>query len=171
MNLLLRSGRLFFSISRKKTIYFSEATDRELWGWRETDGRKLSFRNDNRPARRFLYLRYALAWLHAEDKSWPDFKEKVPPGEVWATSNKSDGYLRKSVLLELVKKTGDRLPKDLVSAGIFEDPYTSCIVHDEVAGIKVTELVQGHVDGVRDTKKDEESTERAGKEEEPMEDD
>ena len=148
-----------------------KATDRELWRWRDIDGRKLSFRNDNRPARRFLYMRYALAWLHAEDKSWPDFKGNVPPGEVWASPNKPDGYLRKSILLELGKKTGDRLPKDLVSAGIFEDPDTSSIVHDEVAGIKVTELVQGHLDGVRDTKKDEESTERAGEEDEPMEDD
>ena len=116
-------------------------------------------------------MRYALAWLHAEDKSWPGFKEKVPPGEVWASPNKPDGYLRKSILLELGKKMGDRLPKDLVSAGVFEDPDTSSIVHDEVAGIKVTELVQGHLDGVRDTKKDEESTERAGEEEEPIEDD
>ena len=44
-------------------------------------------------------------------------------------------------------------------------------MHDEVAGIRVTELVQDHLDGVRDTKKDEESTERAGEEEEPIEDD
>ena len=146
-----------------------KATDRELWRWRDIDGRKLSFRNDNRPARRFLYMRYALAWLHAEEKSWPGFKEKVPPGEVWASPNKPDGYLRKSILLELGKKTGDRLPKDLISAGVFEDPDTSSTVHDEVASIRVIEHVQGHLDGVRDTSEDEEDTERAGGEEEPIE--
>ncbi|KAF6227153.1 hypothetical protein HO133_008595 [Letharia lupina] len=148
----------------------SKETDRGLWRWRDIDGRKLSFPNDNRPARRFLYMRYALAWLHADDKSWPGFQQKLPPGGVWASPNKPDGYLRKSILLEVGKKTGDRLPKDLVSAGIFEDPDTSSVVHDEVAGIRVAELVQGHLDGMRDSKVDEDSRERAGEEEDLMED-
>ena len=107
-------------------------TDRPLWRWRDVDGRKLSFPNDDRPARRFLYMRYTLAWLHADDKTWPGFKEKVPPGRVWASSNKPDGYLRKSILLALGKKTGDRLPTDLVNAGGFDDPDTSSRVRDEL---------------------------------------
>ena len=165
---------VLLNTAERDNVFFSDifkATDRKFWRWRDIDGRELSFRNDNRPARRFLYMRYALAWLHAEDKSWPGFKEKVPPGGVWASPNKPDGYLRKSILLELGKKTGDRLPKDLINAGIFEDPDTSSIVYDEVAGIRVIEHVQGHLDGVRDIKEDEESTERAGEEEEPTEDD
>ena len=157
----------------KDNTFFTDmlkATDRKLWRWRDIDGRKLSFRNDNRPARRFLYMRYALAWLHADDKSWPDFKEKVPPGEVWASPNKPDGYLRKSILLELGEKTGDRLPKDFINAGIFEDPGTSSAIYDEVAGIRVVGHVQDHLDGVRDAQEDEEDTEGAGEEEELMED-
>ncbi len=114
---------------------------------------------------------HALAWLYAEEKSWSGFKEKVPPGEVWASPNNPDGYLRKSILLEMGKKTGNRLPRDLVSTGIFEDPDTSSVVLDEVAGIRVTGYVQDHLDGVRDPKIDKESTERAGKEDAEMEDD
>ena len=149
----------------KGDVLFEDAyksTDRRLWRWRDIDGRKLSFPNDNRPARRFLYTRYALAWLHADDKSWPGFREKVPPGEVWASPNKPDGYLRKSILLELGKKTGDKLPRDLINAGVFEDPDTSSVVLDQVAGIRVTEHVQAHLDGERDSKEEEESEDEEG---------
>lgn len=160
---------VLLNTAEKDNTFFRDmfkANDRELWRWRDIDGRKLSFRNNNRPARRFLYLRYTLAWLHAEDKSWPGFKEKAPPGEVWASPNKPDGYLRKSILLELGKKTRDGLPKDLINADVFEDPDTSSIVHDEVAGIRVTDHVLDHLDGARDAKKDEENRERAGKKKE-----
>ncbi|MCJ1456924.1 hypothetical protein MMC28_007290 [Mycoblastus sanguinarius] len=163
---------LLNTAEKDKTLFTDifNSTDRKLWRWRDIDGRKLRFRNENRPARRFLYMRYALAWLHTADKAWPGFKEKVPPGKVWASPNKPDGYLRKSILLEVRKKTGDRLPKDLISAGVFEDPDTSSIVHDEITGIRIAEYVQGYLDGVRDTKKDEGSMEGAGEEEELMED-
>lgn len=105
-------------------------------------------------------MRYALAWLHAEENSWPGFKEKVPPGEVWASPNKPDGYLRRSILLALGKKTGDSLPKDLVSAGSSDDPDTSSVVWDEVASVRIDQNVQEHLDGSRDAKEEgEESTE------------
>lgn len=132
-------------------------TSKKLWRWKDIDGRQLSFLNDNRPARRFLYLRYTLAWLHAADKAWPDFKNKVPPAEVWASPNKPDGYLRKSILLDLGKRTGDRIPQELIDAGTFDDPDTSSPVHDQIAGIKITEQVQDHLEGQRDTKADEDS--------------
>ena len=144
---------------------FLKITDRPHWRWRDLDGRKLSFRNENRPARRFLYARYALAWLHAEASSWTDFKEKVPPGEIWASPNKPDGYLRKSILVALGKKTGDKLPKDLIQAGIFEDEDTSNAVKDQVAEIRVNKYVQQHLDGERDIKEIDEE-DRDGDEEE-----
>lgn len=147
----------------RDNVFFTDIfkiTGREIWRWRDIDRRTLSFPNSNRPARRFLYVRYALAWLHAEENSWPGFKEKVPPGEVWASPNKSDGYLRRSILLALGKRTGDRLPKDLVSAGSFDNPDTSSVVWDEVASIRIVQNVQEHLDGSRDAKEeDEESTE------------
>lgn len=139
-------------------------TDKKLWRWRDVDGRQLKFLNDHRPARRFLYMRYTLAWLHAEDKKWPNFKEKVPPGEVWASPNKPDGYLRKSILLDLGKSTGDRLPQDLMAAGSFEDPETSSSLHDEMAGMEVIEHVQNHLDGIRDDKLKEDESEEESEE-------
>ena len=141
-------------------------TDRPVWKWRDIDGRKLTFCNDNRPARRFLYMRYTLAWLHAEAKGWAGFKEKVPPGQVWASPNKPDGYLRTSILRELGRRTGDTLPEDLINAGVFDDPATSSVVYDEVAGIRVTETVQRHLEGERDPMKGEDSDEEDEEEDE-----
>lgn len=90
------------------------------------------------------------------------FQSKSPAWRNLGRSQEPGGYLRKSILLELGKKTGDWLPKDLLNAGIFEDSDTSSIVHDEVMGIRVTWLVQGYLDGVRDTLEDEEGAEEAG---------
>ena len=134
-------------------------TDRAVWKWRDIDGRKLTFCNENRPARRFLYMRYTLAWLHAEAKEWAGFKEKVPPGQVWASPNKPDGYLRTSILRGLGRRTGDTLPEDLVTAGTFDDEATSSVVYDKIAGIRVSECVQRHLDGERDPKGGEDSDE------------
>lgn len=72
-------------------------------------------------------------------------QKKFPSGVVWASSNKPDGHLRISILLDLGKSTGDKLPK-----GAFDDPDISNPIHDEVAGIKVAEHVQSHLDGMRD---------------------
>ena len=132
-------------------------TDRPVWKWRDIDGRKLTFCNDNRPARRFLYMRYTLAWLHAEADGWEGFKAKVPPGTVWASPNKPDGYLRTSILRELGRRIGDTLPEDLITAGAFDDPGTSSDVYDKVAGIRVTETVQRHLEGERDPKESNDS--------------
>ena len=74
------------------------------------------------PAHRFLYMRYTLAWLHAEDKGWARFKENVPPGQVWASPNKPEGCLMSPIPRELGKRTGDMLPQDLIIAGVFDDP-------------------------------------------------
>ena len=148
----------------KDKMFFQDLgqrTDRRDWRWRDIDGRKLTFRNDNRPARRFLYMGYTLAWLHAEDKEWAGFKKKVPPGQVWASPNKPNGYLRNSILRELGKRTGDTLPENLITAGTFDD--TSSVVCDKIAGIRVTETVQRHLDGERDSKEgDEEDEEGEG---------
>lgn len=145
---------------------YYKLTDQTEWRWRDIDGRKLTFLNDNRPARRFLYMRYILAWLHAEDKGWEGFKDKVPSGQVWASPNKPEGYLRKSILLELGKRTGDRLPQDLIRAGGFEDAATSSAVYDTVAAIRVTESVQRYLDGERGPKEREEGEESEEEDEE-----
>ena len=112
-----------------------------MWRWQDIDGQKLIFLNDNRPARQFLYMKYTLAWLHAEYNKQEGFKDKVPPEEVWVSPNKPDGYLRKSILPNLGKMTGDRLPQDLISAGAFEDLDTSNDVYDTIVGVRVAEFI------------------------------
>lgn len=148
---------LLNTLVEDNTIFtqFRDSPNQKIWRWRDIHGRHLQFKNDNRPARRFLYMRYTLAWLHAEEKKWPDFKSRVPPGTVWATPNKPEGYLRKSILLELGKKTGDKLPQDLISAGAFEDPGTSSIVNDRVAAMTIAQNFQAHLGGVRDVPEEE----------------
>ncbi|KAL8806916.1 MAG: hypothetical protein Q9182_001045 [Xanthomendoza sp. 2 TL-2023] len=91
-----------------------------------------------------------LAWLHAYNASWPDFQAKLPPGTVWTSPNKPDGYVRKSVLLELWKRTGEELPKDLIHAGVFEDPDSSNKVADEVGAIRMAQHFKAHLEGKRD---------------------
>ena len=152
----------------KNDTFFNDwlhATGQDTWRWRDIDGRRLQFCNDNRPARRFLYMRYVLAWFHAKDQGWPNFQSKVPPGEIWASPNKPQGYLRKSILLEMGKRAGDTLPKDLIDAGVFEDSSTSSAVHDQVAGMTIADHVHDHLKGMRDSK-DEESGEEDDEDEE-----
>ena len=165
---------ILLNAAEKDNVFFGDAfnqTSHTLWRWRDIDGRKLRFLNNNRPARRFLYMRYTLAWLHAEDRLW-NFKEKVPPGEIWASPKKPDGYLRKSILVAMGKKTGDKLPKNLIDAGAFSDPDTDNTIHDEVAGIRITRLVQGHLDRVRDPmdERDEDDMSESDENQEEMED-
>jgi hypothetical protein len=139
----------------KENIFYQDRaniTNQRIWRWKDIDGRTLKFLNSNRPARRFLYLRYTMAWLDAEEFFKPDFKQKVPSGTVWASPNKPDGYLRKSILVELGRRTGGKLPDDLIQAGIFEDPDTSTPVLDELANTRFMQLVRGRLDSLRDPK-------------------
>lgn len=107
----------------------------------ELHGRKLSFQNDNRPARRHLYFRYVMALMHAEFEKWEGYREKVPPGRIWASPSKPEGYLRKSVLRSLARKIHDEdiLPEELVEAGGFEDtdPPTGTEAADRMAGLEL----------------------------------
>lgn len=126
-----------------------------VWRWNDIDQRKLTFKNENRPARRFLYLRYALAHFHAKESLWPGLS-KIPSTEVWATPNKPKGYLRKSVLMLLAEKIGDKLPKGLIELGTFEDPDTSSKAADEIAALRVGANIKGHLSGQRDEKDNDE---------------
>lgn len=128
----------------------SEKSEHYLWRYSHIDGRRLHFLNENRPARRYLYLRYTLAWMHAHEKGWAGYQNKFPPGIVWTSPNKSEGYLRKSILLSLGRRIGDKLPKDLLNAGGFDDPDTSSRVTDELSALRVRRNMESHLDGARD---------------------
>lgn len=138
------------------TDQWGDSTVDKIWKWRDIDGRKLSFPNANRPAPRFFYLRYILAYLHAVEK-WPGFEERVPPGSVWARQETGDGYVRREVLMGLDRRIRDKLPAELIKAGGFEDPEEEgriWRVYDELAGLVVSEKIRAHLGGERDPKKD-----------------
>ena len=52
----------------KKNIWFIQI--REFWNFDDFDEINLRFVNVSRPARRFLYVRYALTWMNDQDRSW-----------------------------------------------------------------------------------------------------
>jgi hypothetical protein len=70
------------------------------------------------------------------------YREKAPPGVIWANPNKPEGYLGKSVLRSLARKVhdGNILLEELIEAGGFVD--TGPPTGTEAAG-KLAELELG----------------------------
>ena len=69
---------------------------------------------------------------------------------MWATPDKQDGYLRRSVLSMIARKIGDEiLPKDLITAGTFTDtePKSGLDLRDELAAYKIGSAVEKIVTG------------------------
>ena len=82
---------------RNDTVY-TPLTGGAITRWRDIDGIALRVRNNNRPARRYLYFRYVMAYMNAVIERYTDIEKKLPNGSIWASPDKPDGYLRKSVL-------------------------------------------------------------------------
>ncbi|KIN00030.1 hypothetical protein OIDMADRAFT_55918 [Oidiodendron maius Zn] len=73
--------------------------------WGDLDGRELKFLTPNQPARRYLYLRYVITFLHQQklgNMAWVDRVDAR--GYLWATPGP---YLRKSMLLTLARRISD----------------------------------------------------------------
>ena len=73
------------------------------------DGEILAFKNDNRPAARFLYFLYVITLLRNKrdrQPGWEKFCIELPIGKPFAAM-KSGPYLRHSMLLALAKSVGD----------------------------------------------------------------
>lgn len=122
--------------------------------YQDLDGRRLQFLNNNRPARRYLYFRYAMAHLHAQRENFPNFKKKLPSGTIWASPGKEDGYPRESVLQSLSKRIGDEpLPLELMTAGTFADtrPETGKEVTDRIATIELSHRMAKRLRGVAES--------------------
>ena len=126
---------------RENTVYTDPITHNTI-RFKGIDGKRLRFCNENRPARRYLYFRYIMAYIHASKEKFPDLRTKLPPGRIWASPNKPDGYLRSSALQMLAIRIGDTpLPTDLVDAGAIKDAKTSS---DQVIDDKTTALELAH---------------------------
>ncbi|KAL8994703.1 MAG: hypothetical protein Q9169_005406 [Polycauliona sp. 2 TL-2023] len=149
-----------------KVCYRDLATSATI-KWDAIHNRKLSWKNNNRPARRYLYLRYALAWLAARRAGYPEWQTKMPSGTMWASPDKPGGYLRSSILRVLAAKVGDAtpLPEDMIIAGGFEDSDSESKVKSQAAAISLPLLVREQLDGKMRIKEMKEEEEEEGEEE------
>ncbi|KAL8670168.1 MAG: hypothetical protein Q9168_005282 [Polycauliona sp. 1 TL-2023] len=131
-----------------KVCYTNPATG-ETTTWRAIHNKSLSWRNDNRPARRYLYFRYILAWLAARREGYPDWQAKMPSGTAWTSPDKPSGYLRSSILRVLASKVGDAttLPEDMIIEGGFDDPDSESKVRNQAGSIRIPLLVRDHLNG------------------------
>lgn len=79
--------------------------------------------------------------MRAEYQMWEGYRDKVPSGRIRASSSHPGGYLRKSLLRNLVRRVHDKdiLPEQLVEAGGFEDtdPPTGTEGADRVAELEL----------------------------------
>ena len=148
---------------RKNTVYNPGQKGAPIVRWNDIDGQRLRFRNENRPARRYLYFRYIMTYIHGIKYQYPNFKEKLPSGTIWASPRKPDGYLRKSVLRALVERVGDvSLPQELIAAGTFLDTESSSgrDIEDKKAVIELSARIKDKENGLlRDEVDDEDSDE------------
>ena len=124
--------------------------------FKDIDGRSLTFQNDQRPARRYLYFRYCMAIWHAQKRNWK-IETKVPRGNIWASPNKPDGYLRSSVLRSLARKIGEKeLEEELFKAGTFQDtePGTTSDLSDQLATHGVAMSIRTHMQKQKEMEKE-----------------
>lgn len=89
--------------------------------YNDLDGRLLEWKNDNRPARRFLYHHFVttlLRYVRYEKPGWAEKRLMLPTGKLWATQGP---YLRRSTLKHLASVLGDVDDGDeLFADGVFD---------------------------------------------------
>jgi len=101
-----------------RTYHLPSMTGARTYG--ELDGIELEFKNNNRPAHRFLYYHFVstlLRYMRYEKPGWA-VRVILPTGKIWATPGP---YLRKSMLKALANAIGDCEPsKELFGDGVFD---------------------------------------------------
>ncbi|KFY68859.1 hypothetical protein V496_00742 [Pseudogymnoascus sp. VKM F-4515 (FW-2607)] len=92
--------------------------------WKDIDGRELKFLTANRPACRYLYLRYVITLLYQRRTGNTQGVEDAmarsdAKGYIWATPGP---YLRQSMLITLARKVSDTfLPEAWYSGSTFDE--------------------------------------------------
>lgn len=98
----------------------------------DVDGKRLSWQTGFRPARRFLYFRFAMAYIKCNRNGWPT--HMLPRGQTWATPEKKGGYLRAAPFMSLVRAIGDDLiPEEVLEEGTFTDKESELALENEAA--------------------------------------
>ena len=99
-----------------------------------------------------------MALINAKIKLYENLESKTPPGRIWASPGKANGYIRGSVLRSLARKVGDEdLPEELVEAGSFSEANVEPF--EEVAKLGVAMHVRRKLNGLNEEEDDEEEVE------------
>ena len=90
------------------------AINTRMWTGRlgEFDNQELIFKNENRPASRFLYYHFVVTLLRNKrdrQPGWEQYLMELPTGKPFATTGR---YMRESMLLALAKSANDLNPED-----------------------------------------------------------
>ncbi|KAJ5241048.1 uncharacterized protein N7469_002639 [Penicillium citrinum] len=111
-----------------------------LWG--DIDGNELAFLNDNRPAKRYLYFRFVMTYLHWKKNGilTPFVSNVETVRQFWPTPGP---YLRQSMLCALARNiSGVDLPNSLVQDRTFNDdeypPLADELAHEPAASGSIT---------------------------------
>ncbi|PGH11390.1 hypothetical protein AJ79_04891 [Helicocarpus griseus UAMH5409] len=101
---------------QKDMIYRVQNT---ILRWKDLDRRELTFRSENRPAKRFLYFRFIITYIDAKQKGNLAWVQDVESRKVfWATPG---SYLRKSMLRTLARNiSGVEMPPAIYEGNTFE---------------------------------------------------
>lgn len=82
---------------------------------KDLDESILQFRNDNRPARRYLYFKYLMTYLTTQQSGNTQWVERSPGmGTMWCTPG---SYLRHSMLRLLARQVSDHYLPEALYAG------------------------------------------------------
>ncbi|CAG8923374.1 unnamed protein product [Penicillium salamii] len=85
---------------------------------RDLDNRPLGFRSENRPRRRYLYLRFLISYLWCKRNSVTCLDRKVQSKRFWPSGG---SYLEKSTLQTLARCiSGCEIPADLTAQNTFD---------------------------------------------------
>ncbi|KAF9253734.1 hypothetical protein DTO027I6_2749 [Penicillium roqueforti] len=106
--------------------------------WDDLDGKELKFLSDARPAKRFLYFRFIITYIHCKKEGNLNFTKKVENIRLfWPTPGE---YLCKSMLKTLSRSiSGHKLPDCLVQERTFEDFESTPGTDEATSGIIVAE--------------------------------
>lgn len=107
----------------------------------------MSFRGSNRPARRFLYLRFIITYLYAKVNGNTSFTNSVESRRIfWASEGQ---YLHNSTLCSLARNiSGLKLPESLAS-NTFDDTSISDREADSVGAALAADLRRATVESAK----------------------
>lgn len=116
------------------------------------------FRSENRPARRYLYLRYVIAYLHAKKDGNQSWTEKVDNRTVfWATPGP---WVEESTLLSLGRNiSGFELPPSVYEGNTFKSTRKPEPVDENQNRILCTRVRKAIVVSLGDKEKEDEEDE------------